>query len=87
MKFGIVIKHERYNVRLLVELVYQSPEVERYKVTAKNGSFVLQTNLPLLRNKGLKYKPADWKVVENAVNNRSILDSVIKAIEAKLRTL
>ena len=86
MKFGIVIKHERRNIRLKVERVYQSLSVEKYKVTARNGSFTLQTNLPLLRSKGLKYKKADWKEVVGAVNNRSILEGVIEAIEVHLRT-
>jgi uncharacterized glyoxalase superfamily metalloenzyme YdcJ len=87
VKFGIVIRHERRQIRLQVERIYQSPETEKYQVTARNTSFTLQTNSPLLRNKGLKYKPADWKVVQGAINNRTILESIIKAIEAKLKEL
>jgi hypothetical protein len=81
VKFGIVIIHDRRNYRLQVQRIYQSPEVDQYRVIARNGTFTLQTNSPLLRNKGLKYKKAEWKVIQGAINNRSILESIIKAIE------
>lgn len=70
----------------MAERVYQSPEVDRYKVIARNGTVTFQTNRPLLRAKGLKHKPADWKVVEGAINNRYILEEIIKALEAKTST-
>ena len=85
MKFGIVIRFERKQIRLQVERVLESPAKDHYRVTARNGSFTLQTNEPLLKGKGLKYKPADWKVIQGAVNNRHILDEVIKAISKSIK--
>lgn len=83
MRFGIVIKHERANIRLQVERVSQTLETEQYKVTARNGTFILKTNRPLLRNKGLKYKPAKWDVVGGQVR-QTLLDKIIEAIEIKV---
>jgi len=85
MIFSITIQYERRNIRLKVERVTSTSEIEKFKVTASNGSFTLQTNRLLLRNKGLKYKKADWKVVVGAVNNRHIMESVINAIETYLQ--
>ena len=87
VKFDIVIQYERKNIRLKVERVLCTPELEKYKVTARNNSFVLQTNRPLLIGKGLKHKPAIWRMVEGDYHRRYILELIIKAIEAKLKTL
>ena len=86
MKFDIVIQYERKNIRLKVERVFCKPESEKYKVTARNNSFVLQTNRPLLRGKGLKHKPAIWRMVEGNYHRSYIIELITKAIEAKLKT-
>jgi len=57
MNFGITIKHERKNIHLLVDKVSGTKTQEKYKVIARNQSFVLQNNRPLLIAKGLKYFP------------------------------
>jgi hypothetical protein len=54
MNFGITIKHDRKNIRLLVEKISETNTQEKYKVIGKNQSFVLQNNRPLLIAKGLK---------------------------------
>lgn len=89
VKFGIVIRFERRDVRLLVERVAQTPISEQFRVTARNHSFVLESNRPLLRGKGLKHKPINWKVVEGGFDKKYILELIIKEIEktiAKLET-
>jgi hypothetical protein len=83
MNFGITIKHDRKNIRLLVEKVSETNTQEKYKVIERNQSFVLQNNRPLLIAKGLKYFPVKWKVVEGGYNHSSILEQITKAIEKK----
>lgn len=83
MKFGIVIVHERRKIRLRVELVAQTKETAQYKVIARNGTVTFQTNKPLLRAKGLKYKPAEWKVIQGGISNQYILKEIIKALDEK----
>ena len=81
MKFGIVIKHERRNIRLQVELVTDHGAMAKYRVTARNGAYVLQTNLPLLKAKGLKFKPPTWKIVQGGELRITLLDLITKEIE------
>ena len=81
MTFTIIIKHDRKNIRLLVEKVSETKTQEKYKVIARNQSFVLQNNRPLLIAKGLKHFPVKWKVIEGGYNHSSILEQITKAIE------
>ena len=84
MQFGITIRQERNNIRLLIEKISASREQEKYRVIARNQWFVLQNNRPLLEHKGLKNFPITWKVIEGGYNNRYILEQITKAIEAKI---
>jgi len=81
MTFAITIKHDRKNIRLLVEKVSETKTQEKYKVIARNQTFVLQNNRPLLIAKGLKHFPVKWKVIEGGYNHSSILEQITKAIE------
>jgi hypothetical protein len=84
MQFSISIKHERKNIRLAVEKLAQTETTEKYKVIAKNQSFILQNNRPVIVAKGLKHFPITWKVVEGGYHQQFILDLIIKAIEKKI---
>jgi len=81
MTFTIIIKHDRKNIRLLVEKISESKTQEKYKVIARNQSFVLQNNRPLLIAKGLKYFPVKWKVIEGGYHLSHILEQITKEIE------
>ena len=81
MTFQIIIKHERKNIRLVIEKISSSREQEQYRVIARNQSFVLQNNRPYLQMKGLKKFPITWKVIEGGYHNQYILDQITKAIE------
>ncbi|HEU5167412.1 MAG TPA: hypothetical protein VFU29_17830 [Chitinophagaceae bacterium] len=81
MQFQITIKHERKNIRLMIDKISVSREQEQYRVIARNQSFVLQSNRPLLQMKGLKNFPVTWKVIEGGYNNKYILEQITKAIE------
>jgi hypothetical protein len=81
MQFTVTIKHERKSIRLVIDKISTSREQEKYKVIARNQSFVLQSNRPFLQMKGLKNFPVTWKVIEGGYNNKYILDQITKAIE------
>lgn len=84
MRFTITIKHDRKNIRLVVEKLGQTDAHEKYRIIAKNQSFVLQSNRPVINARGLKHFPITWKVIEGGYSHRSILDSIIKEIEKKI---
>ena len=81
MQFSITINHDRKNIRLLIDKISVSREQEQYKVIARNQTFVLQSNRPLLEMKGLKNFPVTWKVISGGYNNKRILEQITKAIE------
>lgn len=81
MTFTITITFERKPIRLVIERISQTKTQEKYKVIARNQSFVLQNNRPLIVSKGLKHFPIKWKVIVGAVNNSHILEQITKAIE------
>jgi hypothetical protein len=84
VKFRIVIKHDRKSIRLQIEQLTVTKEIEQYKVSARNKSFILQSNRPLIRSKGLKYFPVKWKVVEGGYHHTGILEKVTKEIEKSI---
>ena len=85
MIFPISIKHERKTIRLQVEKIEETETTERFRVIARNQSFVLQNNRPVILAKRLKHFPIKWKVVEGGYHHQYILDLITKEIEKKLR--
>ena len=83
MTFTITISFERKPIRLVIERISQTKTLERYKVIARNQSFVLQNNRPLIVSKGLKHFPIRCKVVEGGYHQAHILGLITKAIEKK----
>lgn len=84
MKFGIVIQHDRKSIRLQIERLTVTKVMEQYKVLARNQSFILQSNRPLIRAKGLKHYPITWKVVEGGYYHSGIIEKITKEIEKKI---
>lgn len=83
--FYISIKFDRRPIRLRVERIAATNETELFRITARNKSFVLQSNRPLLQAKGLKYRKPNWKVIEGGYDKPFILEQIIKEIESKLQ--
>ena len=84
MKFNIYINHDRKLKRLNVERVYESADLEHFKITASNITFTLQGNKPLLRARGLKHKKIHWKVIQGGYDKLSVLELIIKSLENTL---
>jgi len=83
MTFTITIHFDRKSIRLIVEKISETKTQEKYKVIARNQSFVLQNNRPLIVSKGLKHFPIKWRVVEGGYHQAHILGLITKAIEKK----
>ena len=49
--------------RLKVVKVFESPSLEKFEVTAKNKTLILQTNRLLFLNKGLKHRKGQWTLI------------------------
>lgn len=77
----ISILHERKRIRLRVDKIEETLIHEKYRITARNKSFVLQSNRPLLKSKGLKFKKPIWKIIEGGELRDSIVQEIIRKIE------
>lgn len=80
MEFYISVQWENRYVRVKVERTYQSDQIERFKVIARDRTLVLQNNRPLLRTNGMKHRKPDWKMVQGELLNLTFLQSLIFTI-------
>jgi hypothetical protein len=80
MAFPISIGHDGKSLRFVVEQVFIDKQVERYKVQARNGHVIVESNRPMLRNRGLKRKPPIWKAVESHNLSPYVLGKIYEAI-------
>ena len=85
MKFTITIRNDGKAIRLIVEQIALDSRMERYKVRARNGSVVVESNRPLWRNKGVRHRSPDWKVIEPTQLHSHVLEKIYKAIEAHIK--
>jgi hypothetical protein len=86
MGLTISIRNDGRIIRLTVERIYLSEQIEKYKVTARNKSLTLQSNRPLLRKKNLKYRKPNWKLIEGQMHNSNVLNKIIDALESYLKS-
>ena len=77
--FYITIIVDRRAYRLKVEHIYIDSVKEQYRVSGRNKSIVVQSNRPLFRNRGVRHRRPNWKVIEGNVFN-SNLDPVYQEI-------
>jgi transposase len=63
-----------------VERIFTDGIKEVYRVSGNNKSIVVESNRPLLRSKGLKYKKPKWKMSEGQLHNMSFLEKIYAAI-------
>lgn len=85
MIFFISIKFGGKNIRLKAELIESTNDTETFHIIARNKSFKLRGNKPLLAAKGLKHRKPNWKVLDGDFSRSTrILELIIRAIESKL---
>jgi hypothetical protein len=79
------IPYDRKFIRLKARLIYLSDQVERVMVIGKNRSIILQSNRPMLENKGLKNKRIQWKITEGTLHNSKVLQIILLSLEKHLK--
>lgn len=84
MAFHINVVHERVRYKFLVEQLPSTDAFDFYKVIGRNKSITFQSNAPVFRRRGLKYRRPDWKVVEGDIWNATFKTAVIAALEAHI---
>lgn len=85
MKFGIVVRHEGRNIRLQVERVNISSQLEKYEITARNKSLTIQSNRLLMRAKGMKTRRPDYKLIAGVMHNMSLLEKIVSSLHDRLK--
>lgn len=85
MKFGIVVWYEGRNMRLKVERVYISDQLEKYEITARNKSLAIQSNRPLIRAKGMKTRKPDYKLTAGVMQNISLVEKINDVLHQALK--
>lgn len=83
--FDISIRYDSRRISLKVKQVYLSDQLERYDVSGRNRSITIQSNRPLLRTKGLKYRRPNWKLISGQITHASLLEQIINGVEAYLK--
>lgn len=57
---------------------------ERFKVFGRNKTIILESNRPFFRNRGLKRRKPEWKVVEGEIQSGAGLEQIIECIMARV---
>ncbi|MFN4975487.1 MAG: hypothetical protein ACK5GV_09615 [Bacteroidota bacterium] len=85
MEWLFKILFDRKFITLKARLVYLSDQVERIVVMGRNRSITLQSNRPMLENKGLKNKRIQWKITEGSLHNSKVLQHILQSLEKHLK--
>lgn len=78
----IAIYADGRSVRVRVELITETDQIEEYRVIGRDRSITLRCNRPQLLAMGLKSRRADWKLVDGIMHNASALHHIIEALDA-----
>lgn len=84
MKFGIVVRVNGKHIRLQVDRIYQSAQIEKFEVKGRNKSLIIQSNRPLLRAKGIKHRKPDYKLLSGLIHAPGVVTVIIDALHAQL---
>ena len=80
MAFNITIHHNKKDITLKVDMVYQDDKIERYTVTARNRKLVIECTRPLFLHAAIK-RHSEWRLVEGQESlYGKIKDEIITAI-------
>jgi len=81
MTFQITIDYHKRTIRLSVEQLYINERFEQYKINARNGTLVIESNRPLFRARGLKHRAPNWKQIEGKPVSSHLLELIATAIQ------
>jgi len=79
----IIFDRKVYSYR--AELLPYSNSFEHIRVIAHNKTLIFKSNRPLLKSKGLKHRPVDFKLIQGTVNNSYFLGLIVKSLGDELR--
>lgn len=82
--FWIAVQYDRKPWRYVVEQRRTSATEEQFTVLAKKKKLVITSNRLLFRNKGLKHRRPDYKLIQGEVWNISFLEQIIDAIDKRV---
>ncbi|RYY49946.1 MAG: hypothetical protein EOO06_05430 [Chitinophagaceae bacterium] len=60
--------------------------VERFELTGKNKSIILESNRPLFRSKGIRHRNPTYNIIEGQVLHIASLDPFLEQIDAYFRS-
>lgn len=80
MRYRIFINHNSRKYKLILEHIPVDERREHFKVEAANKTLIIESNRPFWRNKGLKHRKYDLKLIEGHVANMSFVYKINDAI-------
>ena len=82
MRYTITVVHDRKQYRYTIEHIPIDQRTEHFELIARNKTLTITSNRPLFRNKGLKHRRYELKVVEGMeVRNMAFLQKIYEQIE------
>ena len=68
------------NINLDLELIYEGDTICKFKVSGKNRSIIIETDLPYKLATNSK-KRVDWKLVEGVMYSGELFTAIVREIE------
>lgn len=62
-------------------MIYRSGQIERFRVTGRNRSIIIQNNLPLIESSPSKRGRTDWKLIGDVLYDAQLLSAIFRAVE------
>lgn len=81
-RFTIEIKAGYHTRRYTVVYIPVDNRVERFELTGRNKTIVLESNRPLFRSKGIRHRNPTYTVVEGRVEHIASLDPFFAQLDA-----
>lgn len=78
----MMIRIDGRKIRLQVERVYVSDQIEKFEITARNNSLTIQSNRPLLRNKGIKFRRPGYKLIGGIIHAPGVVKVIIDTLHS-----
>ncbi len=84
--FKIYVAWNGKNLNLNCDMIYESEQVQRIKISLGKKYFTLQNDYPLVRIAPPNKKPpVKWKVIEGKPTDAHFLADVLEALEAHIK--
>src|SRR4051812_18799126 len=85
-RFDIAFTYNGKRLTYPIIKTWDNAGMEHFMLMGSQKVILLQSNRPLLRAKGLKHRPIDYKLLFGDVAYQSLLEDIKKAIDSYLTT-